>query len=332
MKRLVFGICLIFLIMTAHSQTPLWCLNGYTRDQAIIMVQAFNNQQKTSTTAPVATSIWFDMHTVKKIKILLESEMGRVNHPSGIRIYFGYDSDRGQNTVILVSTYATIVKGDVVQKDYFDHISTFVPSNKGDISNVADGTDGALLHIPCQTIGPPPACPCLCLDDVNYQPGQYNITHKYGQEMVAHFGLTPQINSRAEWFPLYLIKNLYDTTYSGVRVYFAKRTKDEIDSRYKERDAFVIEHTQTRNVNGGDVEQDSFKGGTAPALLPVPKKVMPEGLYTALISQIRSKLLGMEKSTITDQQIRAYIDTTGVDEGELCPDHCDTSSPLYTTF
>jgi len=341
MKKLLIVICMIGFAISVHSQTQtFWCLNGYTRDNAKLMVQAFNQN---NTGVQKATSVWFDMPTIDKIKTLLVSEKNRPNPPDGVRIYFGYDLTRNQNTVILVSTYA-IAGGHT---DYFDHVQTSVPANNGDISNANDGSDGAQLYVQCQTLGPPPPCPCLCMDDASYQPGSNQITRKYAQEMVSNFNTNQKINSHAEWFPLDAIKRLDDNNYTGVRIYFGRRTMAEIDTRYQNEDAFVIENTKLVTINGVGVEQDSFNSGhtasQAPALrnalalrkVPALKKARnvkkPKTLITqALIAKVRAKIPVEQNAKITDAQIRAMFDTNGVDEGELCPDHCDPSSPLYT--
>ncbi|OCX50872.1 hypothetical protein BEL04_19295 [Mucilaginibacter sp. PPCGB 2223] len=333
MKKLVFRIFLVCFAMSGYAQTtpttpPLWCLNGYTQSEAIKMVNDFKQNNHG---APTPTTVWFDMGTIGDIKALLESEKTRVNKPDGIRLYFGYDANRGQNTVILVSTYTNGLdaNGAIYHKDYFDHDQSLVPSNKGKISNVKTGSDGALLFTVCPTLGPPPPCPCLCMDDAYYQPGPNQITRKYAQEMVGNFGKY-QFNSSSEWFSLDVLKNLYDVKYTGVRVYFARRTQDDLNPDYRDKDAFVLENTKTVIAGTTRYEQDVFNtGGVTPAGRFAPTKIKPQTVYAPLISRIRSKLDAKTNAQLSDKQLRAFIDTDGVDEGELCPDHCDTSSPLY---
>jgi len=323
MKKLVFGMCIVLLSLKGYGQTTSQlCLNGYTLDEAKAMITKFRNE---NIVKPLETSVWFDMATVHQIATLLTKEKSTTRPAlDGVRIYFGKDRTKNLNTVILVSTDS--VKDG--HKDYFDHDPSLVPSNHGDIHN-DDCNGGARLYTHCALRVPPPACPCLCVEDASYKPGPNQITRKYAEAMVFNFG-RDVINSRAEWFSLSTIASLDDSKYDGVRIYFARRTSDEVLIKDRDRDAFVIENTKTETINNIQVDVDHFEVNDTTKNGPgfMRPQIRLNNDINKIIKKLKAQNPKMSNLDIM-KKIKFMKDTLGVEEGELCPDHCDDTSPLF---
>ncbi len=323
MKKLLLIGVISIIPFVSFCQT---CLNKYTSDQATGMVANFRAENN----LPSKVSVWFNKTVIENIIALLNNE-----NDDGIRIYFGAlsNGDPSTNTVILVSTKQGGPDPNVPSKhlhiDYFAHdvnnalFKTLLatPGLAGEpcYDNICKG--GALLYQNCGTATVP------CSDDKNCSTSSIHyITRSYGQSMVWNFG-SSLVSSKGEWFDKGMLidmdtEMLKVSNYDGMRVYFAKHTSSDLISPGAE--AFVIEPTTgSADVN---LHLDYFNCARAQAYFEKFNKNID-----ALINQyaIDNGLdPTKEKDRIVISKLRALVLANGLDNGEICPTHCDTNSPL----
>jgi hypothetical protein len=272
---------------------------------------------------PVPTSVWFSKNMIHNMVTLLSTEKAPGGQKAdGVRIYFAYVN--GQNTILLVSTYAydhDNVPSKTKHQDYFDHdVDKDLFKNSGNIAGEVchDYSPNNLCDNGAQLFQ---NCPTPCPVDANCNTGNLHyITRKYGQSMVWNFG-TDTIQTKSEWFDLDLFEQIdAENDYDGVRIYFGKHS--DSDLIFPNKDVFVIVTTKTGLV--ADTHIDNFNCKLGYKYFKKFKNINELLKYYLPDSKNKSKKYLAKKLA----ELKIWMLLNGQDNGELCPSHCDgTTNP-----
>ena len=250
MKKLVFAMCIAFVVLMAACKQPdekktgnqnseqqkdsaasltnmaspklnLFTLNGIPLEEANAMISRFiNNKGSYDNTKP--TSVWFSAAAFQKMYSLIST------HADGIRFYFAKTIPDGKYTIVAVSTLDGGLDPDDLTKNRHIHMDYFQNSNPStanlDVTGVVSyekETVGATLYAypsPCKLKEGEDGCPTGAA-----YPHYLSCDNAY--KMVNYYGNDP-INSTSEWFDLGVINDLNNSLIrqkgNGIRVYFAR--------------------------------------------------------------------------------------------------------------
>jgi len=318
MKKLLFGIFGVLIIFSFKTQKDLKSkvtngpiekfssLNGFSESEAKILVKYCDS---TYDHTPKHTQVWFRREIIEAWYELLKADSARGINTDGIRIYISRKQPSDStpihynNGIVVVSTlYSGLVLEDGVRTkihtDYFNHPSNVSLFNlsaiNGEISHDKNSNNGALLYNTCH-------CdmtePCIITSD-------HDIPRSIAEKMVHRFRGIPifrtgAINAKAEWFDKDMIRILVaemqegkdkgEDKDDGVRIYFARGINNDYT---KHKSEFVIVPTRPEidPVTGNTIHKDYF-----------------DCAHRQHTSQYTDK---------TDKS------AGGMDNGELCPTHC----------
>lgn len=307
MKKLFIGMFIVLAMVSFKSQKnkintrysvsldTISTLNGLTESQANARITFCVG---TADNGPKNTQVWFRKEIVEAWYTLLQADIQNGIKPDGIRIYIGRSLPSSSsplhynNGIVVVSTkyngftIDSTGKRIAIHADYLTHpknAALFLMSN----------TIGEVRHDSDSTSGSLLYNTCNC-DGPACTTTDHDITRSQAEKMVQHFHRIPifrrgPINSKAEWFGMDMIEELHkemqDTKCDGVRIYFARG----VDTGYTKRKAKFVFVTTT-SQNNGSIHKDYFD--CSKHQRPLINKIMP-------------------------------FDGGGMDNGELCPDHCD---------
>lgn len=325
MKKSLLLMAVVLSSLFGKGQTVLKALNGYSRFDAITMIQNFKDKNS-QPTSKQAYSVWFSEKFIKAVSKLLEDEklnpsIAGMPKADGIRIYFARDAN-GAINVVIVTTYDTGIINLKTNSDY--HEDYFEHSSMADVFNLKDAS-GQLIPISgevctgvaCNGAKVYATCPpSICPDDPSCPQGPHYLTRKQCEDMAQGFG-TQKVNTVSEWFDSDLIKTLANDPkpgFDGVRIYFARHPVNDI--KYSGKDAFVIVTTQT--TGSGQIRQDYFDCGTT-ARYFTQKEAESQKLKGA---RSFKRIQPLKKKARVNHNAKATSRTSGSDNGELCPDNC----------
>jgi hypothetical protein len=237
---------------TNNSKVPFQIsLNGYSITDADKMVTKFETGRTSDDISK--TNIWLSKGFIHNIYQLLLNENG-----DGIRIYFARNVNDDDDNVIIVSTRDVGVNSTAPSGanhiDYFEHTASFLTSSQsnGDVlvdhgpSTTNPSVKGALFYNPTS--------PCTSSDTCSILP-DHDLECGTAYLRVKNFSLLKNDtkNTTSEFFGKKLIEKLDNELQktkdpSGLRIYFAKRIKDQ-------KLVFVI--ATTILING--YQQDYYK-------------------------------------------------------------------------
>ena len=298
-------------------------LNGFTKAEAVERTRACNT---TKDNRPQNTQVWFRREIIDSMSSLLKKDSAKGIRTDGIRIYFSRDLKRPiheNNELIIVSTcYAGIVPDGQklyrVHLDYFNDLQSsglFKLKNiTGEISHDKNSKNGALLFNRCH---------CDTANCEGIDPG-HDISRSKGENMVHHFHRIiifrkGRINARAEWFSMDMIEKLSayldKRNMDGVRIYFSRGTDNDETKRVSK---FILVPTQQIISSSGDtIHRDFLNCKNIAANIPGLKKYKKQRYDDEYLTEY------YKKQGLKSLESQKFLDSGGgLDNGELCPNHC----------
>ncbi|RZL10032.1 MAG: hypothetical protein EOO89_21300 [Pedobacter sp.] len=261
MKKLLFG-CAILLAAACNSGTKEsnsstelnamkvpdtalpadeLTLNGLTKDEARIMIDAFKKDPSASHNRITS---WFDVNFVRRVDSLLSSDAKY----DGVRVYFAKDG-QGNNTIVMIATVADgkyKVKNDqgVVEikdkhKDFFEiKLNTRTPEYRNDDDlNTVDVSGMLYNNDPCKVS--------------NCNEKEYTVFCADAKKWAKRIVAGQEINQSAIWYGRKFMQALASeleagksANANGVRVYYAKNDEG--------KNTFVF--MPTKDVDGKKVD------------------------------------------------------------------------------